>query len=259
MEPIISVRGLARTYTMGEIEVQALRGVDFDIYPGEFVAIMGPSGSGKSTLMNLLGCLDTPTDGEYILDGIPTEELETDMLAAVRNRKIGFVFQQFNLLSRGTALQNVELPLVYRGNIKKGERYEMASSALEAVGLEDRMEHHPRELSGGQQQRVAIARALVTQPAILLADEPTGNLDSHSTEEIMQLFEELNRRGITLILVTHEHDVAVHAHRIITIRDGLVASDTTARTDDWAPRTEQLTTAEPSVLGPQSSVLVSGD
>jgi putative ABC transport system ATP-binding protein len=248
MEPIISVRGLARTYTMGEIEVQALRGVDFDIFPGEFVAIMGPSGSGKSTLMNLLGCLDTPTDGEYILDGIPTEELETDMLAAVRNRKIGFVFQQFNLLSRGTALQNVELPLVYRGNIKKGERYEMASSALEAVGLEDRMEHHPRELSGGQQQRVAIARALVTQPAILLADEPTGNLDSHSTEEIMQLFEELNRRGITIILVTHEHDVAVHAHRIITIRDGLVASDTTARTDDWAPRTEQLRTAKPSVL-----------
>jgi putative ABC transport system ATP-binding protein len=227
MEPIISVRDLAKTYTMGEIEVQALRGVSFDIYPGEFVAIMGPSGSGKSTLMNLLGCLDTPTDGQYILDGIPTEELETDMLASVRNRKIGFVFQQFNLLARSTALQNVELPLVYRGNIKKGERYDLASSALEAVGLDDRMEHHPRELSGGQQQRVAIARALVTQPAILLADEPTGNLDSHSTEEIMQLFEDLNRKGITLILVTHEHDVATHAHRIITIRDGLVASDAT--------------------------------
>src|SRR5437762_6059467 len=248
MEPIISVRGLARTYTMGEIEVQALRGVSFDIEPGELVAIMGPSGSGKTTLMNLLGCLDTPTGGQYMLDGLPVEQLENDMLAAVRNRKIGFVFQQFNLLSRGTALQNVELPLVYRGNIKRQQRYELASSALEAVGLEDRMEHHPRELSGGQQQRVAIARALVTQPAILLADEPTGNLDSHSTEEIMQLFEDLNRRGITLILVTHEHDVAMHAHRIITIRDGLVASDTVARTDDWAPRAEQLATAEPSVL-----------
>jgi putative ABC transport system ATP-binding protein len=214
---------------MGEIEVLALRGVSFDIYPGEFVAIMGPSGSGKSTLMNLLGCLDTPTDGEYILDGISTEELESDMLAAVRNRKIGFVFQQFNLLARSTALENVELPLVYRGNMKRSERQERAEAALEAVGLDDRMEHRPRELSGGQQQRVAIARALVTQPAILLADEPTGNLDSHSTEEVMQLFEELNRKGITIILVTHEHDVAMHAHRVITIRDGLVASDSVVR------------------------------
>jgi putative ABC transport system ATP-binding protein len=214
---------------MGEIEVLALRGVSFDIYPGEFVAIMGPSGSGKSTLMNLLGCLDTPTDGEYILDGISTEELESNMLAAVRNRKIGFVFQQFNLLARSTALENVELPLVYRGNMKRSERQERAEAALEAVGLDDRMEHRPRELSGGQQQRVAIARALVTQPAILLADEPTGNLDSHSTEEVMQLFEELNRKGITIILVTHEHDVAMHAHRVITIRDGLVASDSVVR------------------------------
>jgi len=225
MEPIISVHDLARTYIMGEIEVHALQGVSFDIYPGEFVAIMGPSGSGKSTLMNLLGCLDTPTEGEYILDGIPTEELDGDMLASVRNRKIGFVFQQFNLLARSTALQNVELPLVYRGKMKKSERYEMAMNALEMVGLEDRMEHRPRELSGGQQQRVAIARALVTHPAILLADEPTGNLDSHSSEEVMQVFEELNSKGITIILVTHEHDVAAHAHRVITIRDGLVASD----------------------------------
>jgi putative ABC transport system ATP-binding protein len=225
MEPIISVHDLARTYIMGEIEVHALQGVSFDIYPGEFVAIMGPSGSGKSTLMNLLGCLDTPTEGEYILDGIPTEELDGDMLASVRNRKIGFVFQQFNLLARSTALQNVELPLVYRGKMKKSERYEMAMDALEMVGLEDRTEHRPRELSGGQQQRVAIARALVTHPAILLADEPTGNLDSHSSEEVMQVFEELNSKGITIILVTHEHDVAAHAHRVITIRDGLVASD----------------------------------
>ncbi len=212
---------------MGEIEVHALQGVSFDIDPGEFVAIMGPSGSGKSTLMNLIGCLDTPTDGQYILDGIPTEELDSDMLASVRNRKIGFVFQQFNLLARSTALENVELPLIYRGKMKKQERQERATTALEMVGLGDRMDHHPRELSGGQQQRVAVARALVTQPAIILADEPTGNLDSHSSEEIMHVFEDLNRRGITIVLVTHEHDVATHAHRIITMRDGLVASDIT--------------------------------
>lgn len=226
MGPIISVRGLTKTYLMGEIEVEALRGVSFDIPRGELMAIMGPSGSGKSTLMNLLGCLDTPTDGQYILDGLPVEELENDMLAAVRNRKIGFIFQQFNLLARSTALANVELPLVYRGNIKREDRRERAIAALEAVGLGDRMEHHPRELSGGQQQRVAIARALVTQPAILLADEPTGNLDSRSSEEVMVLFEELNHKGITVILVTHERDVAKHAHRVITVRDGLVASDT---------------------------------
>lgn len=232
MQPIISVRDLAKTYLMGEIEVQALRGVSFDISRGDFVAIMGPSGSGKSTLMNLLGCLDTPTDGQYILDGFAVEELDNDMLAAVRNRKIGFIFQQFNLLPRGTALDNVVLPLVYRGGIKKEARQELATSALGVVGLEDRMEHHPRELSGGQQQRVAIARALVTQPAILLADEPTGNLDSRSSEEVMQVFENLNRRGKTIILVTHERDVAAHAHRVLTIRDGLVASDTFNRTFD---------------------------
>jgi putative ABC transport system ATP-binding protein len=225
VDPIISVRELAKTYTMGEIEVHALRGVSFDINPGEMVAIMGPSGSGKSTLMNLLGCLDTPTEGQYVLDGLPVEQLDGDTLAAVRNRKIGFIFQQFNLLARSTALANVELPLIYRGNIKKEERHSQAISALQAVALEDRMEHHPRELSGGQQQRVAIARALVTRPAILLADEPTGNLDSRSSEEVMQVFEDLNRGGITIIVVTHEQEVAKHAHRVITIRDGLVASD----------------------------------
>jgi putative ABC transport system ATP-binding protein len=176
--------------------------------------------------MNLLGCLDTPTDGQYILDGIPTEELDGDILASVRNRKIGFIFQQFNLLARSTALENVELPLIYRGKMKKSERQDRAAEALEMVGLGDRMEHHPRELSGGQQQRVAIARALVTRPAILLADEPTGNLDSHSSEEVMHVFEDLNSQGITIVLVTHEHDVAAHARRVITVRDGLVASDT---------------------------------
>jgi putative ABC transport system ATP-binding protein len=249
MEPIISVRDLARTYIMGEFEVHALQGVSFDIYPGEFVAIMGPSGSGKSTLMNLLGCLDTPSDGQYILDGIPTEELDGDMLASVRNRKIGFVFQQFNLLARSTALQNVELPLIYRGKMKKDERYEMASEALEMVGLGDRIEHRPRELSGGQQQRVAIARALVTHPAILLADEPTGNLDSHSSEEVMGVFEELNSKGITIILVTHEHDVAAHAHRVITIRDGLVASDT------FSDKLSAMSPQPPALAGAQTAAM----
>src|SRR5688572_15478629 len=232
MESIINVTDLARTYTMGEIEVHALQGVSFSINRGEFVAIMGPSGSGKSTLMNLVGCLDTPTAGEYSLDGLPVEGLEGDELAAVRNRKIGFVFQQFNLLPRSTALDNVELPLLYGGNMRRAERRERAEEALTAVGLEDRMEHHPRELSGGQQQRVAIARALVTEPAILLADEPTGNLDSHSSAEIMALFEELNRRGITIILVTHEPEVTAHARRILTIRDGLLADDKRKAQDD---------------------------
>jgi putative ABC transport system ATP-binding protein len=250
MEPIISVRNLMKTYLMGEIEVQALRGVSFDIDKGEFVAIMGPSGSGKSTLMNLLGCLDTPTDGEYILDGLPVEQLDKDLLSAVRNRKIGFIFQQFNLLPRSTALENVELPLIYKGNVKKAERHERAAAALEIVGLGDRMEHRPRELSGGQQQRVAIARALVTKPAILLADEPTGNLDSHSSEEVMGVFEELNRQGITVVLVTHEHDVAFHAQRVITVRDGLLASDKLnaddrrPTTDDGAPNTNDLANKE---------------
>ena len=249
MEPIISVRNLMKTYLMGEIEVQALRGVSFDIDKGEFVAIMGPSGSGKSTLMNLLGCLDTPTDGEYVLDGLPVEQLDKDLLSAVRNRKIGFIFQQFNLLPRSTALENVELPLIYKGNVKKADRHEQAEAALEIVGLGDRMEHRPRELSGGQQQRVAIARALVTKPAILLADEPTGNLNSRSSEEVMQVFESLNRQGITVVLVTHEHDVAFHARRVITVRDGLLASDKlnpprTGSIDGPAPAIDDVTNKE---------------
>jgi len=235
MDNIIRVRELARTYDMGEVQVHALRGVSFDIARGEFVAIMGPSGSGKSTLMNLLGCLDTSTGGEYLLDGIPVEQLEKNELAAVRNRKIGFIFQMFNLLSRSTALDNVQLPLVYDGRFSRQERRERAEQTLEIVGLADRMEHRPRELSGGQQQRVAIARALVTEPALLLADEPTGNLDSHSSDEIMKLFQELHGQGITIVLVTHEHDVATYAHRTLTIRDGLLASDTT-RQDAWAPK-----------------------
>ena len=226
MTAIIQVRDLRKTYQMGDVEVLALRGVSFDIARGEFVAIMGPSGSGKSTLMNLLGCLDTPTAGSYLLDGVPVEQLDKNRLALVRNRKIGFVFQQFNLLPRSTALENVELPLIYHGGYSAEERRERAERTLEAVGLGERMEHHPRELSGGQQQRVAIARALVTEPALLLADEPTGNLDSHASEEIMALFEELNRGGKTIVLVTHEPDIAHHAHRLLTIHDGHLASDT---------------------------------
>jgi putative ABC transport system ATP-binding protein len=223
------VRDLRKTYKMGEIDVPALRGVSFAIGRGEFVAIMGPSGSGKSTLMNLLGCLDTPTAGQYILDGLPVEQLDRNLLAAVRNRKIGFVFQQFNLLPRQSALENVALPLVYLGGVSTAERLARAQQVLEQVGLGDRLEHRPKELSGGQQQRVAIARALVTRPALLLADEPTGNLDSHSSAEIMGLFEELNRQGITVVLVTHEADIAAHAARVITVHDGLIHADAPTR------------------------------
>ena len=229
MNAMIQVRNLRKTYRMGDIDVPALRGVDFDIQRGEFVAIMGPSGSGKSTLMNLLGCLDTPTSGEYVLDGLQVDQLDRNLLAAVRNRKIGFVFQQFNLLPRQTALENVALPLIYLGGVSTAERLDRARQVLEQVGLGDRVDHRPKELSGGQQQRVAIARALITRPALLLADEPTGNLDSRASIEIMALFKELNQSGITVVLVTHEPDIAANAARVLTVRDGLLDSDTANR------------------------------
>ena len=222
--PVIRADNLWRTYQMGAEEIHALRGVTFTIDSGEYVAVMGPSGSGKSTLMNLIGCLDTPTSGTYVLRGKVVSEMDDDELAAVRNREIGFVFQTFNLLPRATALHNVELPLVYAG-IPREERIEKARGALEMVDLADRATHRPNELSGGQRQRVAIARALVMNPSILLADEPTGNLDSATGEEIMRLFERLHEQGHTLILVTHERDVADHAHRTIHIRDGRIESD----------------------------------
>jgi putative ABC transport system ATP-binding protein len=222
---VIQMRDLARSYVMGAETVNALRGVTLEIRRNEYVAIMGPSGSGKSTLMNLVGCLDTPTAGEYWLNGQEVSRMPDDALARVRNREIGFVFQTFNLLPRASALQNVELPLVY-GGVPSRERRERARTALTRVGLGDRMQHRPNELSGGQRQRVAIARALVNQPAILLADEPTGNLDSTTSEEIMRVFEGLHTQGQTIIMVTHESDIAAHAARIITLRDGRVASDT---------------------------------
>ncbi|HMO57086.1 MAG TPA: ABC transporter ATP-binding protein [Roseiflexaceae bacterium] len=225
MTAMIQVANLHKTYRMGEIDVQALRGVSFSIMRGEFVAIMGPSGSGKSTLMNLIGCLDTPTQGQYILDGLPVDQIDRNLLAAVRNRKIGFVFQQFNLLPRQTALENVALPLAYMGGISAEERLAYANEMLTLVGLGDRISHRPKELSGGQQQRVAIARALITRPALLLADEPTGNLDSHSSAEIMKLFESLHEQGMTVIIVTHEPEVASHARRVISVRDGLIERD----------------------------------
>lgn len=209
---------------MGSEQVHALRGVSITIEKGEYVAIMGPSGSGKSTLMNLIGCLDTPTQGAYVLNGKKVSSMDDDELATIRNREIGFVFQTFNLLPRASALHNVELPLIYNGTPAK-ERQEMAKSALGKVHLQDRMTHRPNELSGGQRQRVAIARALVNNPSIILADEPTGNLDSKTSDEIMRLFDELHRLGHTIITVTHEPDIAKHAHRVLSIRDGQIASD----------------------------------
>ena len=223
-DAVIVTRNLQREYVMGAETVRALRGVDLTIRRNEFVAIMGPSGSGKSTLMNLIGCLDTPSAGEYWLNGHRVSELGDDELARIRNKEIGFVFQTFNLLPRATALHNVELPLVYAGKPSK-QRKELAAEALRRVRLGDRMDHRPNELSGGQRQRVAIARALVNQPSILLADEPTGNLDSTTSEEIMALFEELHTEGQTIVLVTHEHDIAEHARRQIHLKDGRVERD----------------------------------
>ena len=224
MEPIIELIDIKKEYKIGTEEIHALSGVTLNIFKNEYVALMGPSGSGKSTLMNMLGCLDSPTSGEYILNKLAVAQMSDNELAEVRNKQIGFVFQTFNLLPRSTTLENVMLPLVYAG-IEKSKRQEMATKVLEQVGLGNRMTHRPNELSGGQRQRVAIARALVNNPAIILADEPTGNLDSKTSVEIMGLLEDIHKNGNTIILVTHEEDIAAHAHRIVRLKDGKVESD----------------------------------
>src|SRR5918911_488710 len=222
MSSVIAVKNLVKTYVVGEVEVKALRGVNLEVQRGEFLAVTGPSGSGKSTFMHIAGCLDRPTSGQYFLDGQDVSRMTKDQLAAVRNNKIGFVFQGFNLLSRTSALDNVELPLLYRGGLKAPERHKRAVEVLNAVGLGQRTDHHPNQLSGGQQQRVAIARALINQPALLLADEPTGNLDSRTSIEIMGVFQNLNVQGITIVMITHELDIAAFAKRNIVMRDGRV-------------------------------------
>ena len=240
--PIISTRALSKQYEMGDSVVHALRDVSIDIAQGEMVAVMGPSGSGKSTFMNLIGCLDRPTSGHYELAGESVETLSADELAEVRNRRIGFVFQQFNLLPRTSALENVELPLLY-SRLAAPERRARATRRLEQVGLGDRLDHHPRQLSGGQQQRVAIARALVNDPVLILADEPTGALDSRTSIEVMALLQQLNRDGMTVVLVTHERDIAAFASRIVTFRDGSVVGDVAHPADDAA---SQLATGAPA-------------
>jgi putative ABC transport system ATP-binding protein len=224
--PVIQIEDLVRTYVMGRSQVRALRGVSLTIERGEYVAIMGPSGSGKSTLMNTLGCLDAPTSGRYLLDGVDVRSLDEDSLSDLRNRKIGFVFQGFNLVPKLSALANVELPLVYAG-LSRSARRHRAARALEAVGMGERVDHGPHELSGGQQQRVAIARAIVTNPALVLADEPTGNLDSRSTADVLAIFEELNGSGRTVVMITHEDEVAGHAERLVRLADGRVVRDET--------------------------------
>jgi putative ABC transport system ATP-binding protein len=226
--PVLDVQNVTKTYGEGETEVHALRGVSLTVQRGDYVAIMGSSGSGKSTLMNILGCLDVPTDGRYLLDGVDVSELNDRQLALVRNRRIGFVFQSFNLIPRTTALANVELPLAYAG-VKGAERRQRAKAALDLVGLADRAGHEPNQLSGGQQQRVAVARALVTSPALLLADEPTGNLDSQSTQDVLSILDRLNTSGRTVVVITHEPDVAEHARRLIRLVDGRIVTDVRQR------------------------------
>ncbi|MFY8109337.1 MAG: ABC transporter ATP-binding protein [Bacteroidia bacterium] len=224
-KPVLEINGIGKTYTIGNVVVDALRSVDLHIQKGEYVALMGPSGSGKSTLMNILGCLDTPSRGTYFLNGTDVSHMTDNSLAEIRNKEIGFIFQTFNLLARNTSLDNVALPLVYAG-VSKKERLDRAEKALQSVGLGDRIDHKPNELSGGQRQRVAIARALVNRPAIILADEPTGNLDTKTSHEIMDLLEEIHNQGNTVIIVTHEEDIAKRAKRIVRLRDGSVESDT---------------------------------
>jgi len=248
--PVISVRNLVKTYQVGEVSIHALRGISLAIDAGEFVTVVGPSGSGKSTLMHILGCLDLPTSGEYFLDGSDVSKLSDDELSAVRNHKIGFVFQGFNLLPRTSALENVELPLLYNNGAKlnAADRRNRALEALLSVGLQDRAEHHPNQLSGGQQQRVAIARALLNKPSLLLADEPTGNLDSRTSVEVMEIFQSLREKhGITIVLITHEHDVAEYGTRIVTFKDGRIVSDE-------ANRQQRQATGELAAL-PQSEEL----
>jgi putative ABC transport system ATP-binding protein len=239
---VIQTNALTKTYESGSNSVHALRGIDLTVHRGEFIAVMGTSGSGKSTLMNVLGCLDTPTSGNYLLDDVHIETLDKNQLAAIRNEKIGFVFQGFNLLARTSALENVELPLLYDRSGRKRDTKAMAIAALGRVGLGERLNHQPSELSGGQQQRVAIARALVTEPALVLADEPTGNLDSRTSIEVMALFQALNEQGITVVLVTHEPDVAVYAKRIVEVRDGRIRRDAPVKNRHNAA--EDLATAE---------------